>query len=270
MLIIGERINGMFKKVGEAIAARDKKAIRDLARRELEAGAGMLDVNVGTAARDREGAMAWLVETIREETDAPLSIDSSNPEVVEAGLKACAGTRALINSTTAEDEKLDRLVALAVEYKAGLLGLTLDEKGIPSTKDQRVLLGAKILFKALEAGLEPGQVHIDPVVLPAKVAQEGNQTVKMLETIRELKILNDPPPRIVVGLSNISNGALKEMRPLINRTYLVMALTCGLDEAIADPFDKDLVDAMITAEMLLCKAIYADDFIKAYKASQSG
>jgi 5-methyltetrahydrofolate corrinoid/iron sulfur protein methyltransferase len=268
MLIIGERINGMFKKVEAAISTRDPKAIQDLARRQIEAGATALDVNVGTAARDKAAAMAWLVKTIREATDAPLAIDSASPDVVEAGLEACAGTRALINSTNADDAKLDRLVPLAARYGAGLLGLTLSEKGIPSTKDERVMLGAKILFKALEAGLDPAQVHLDPVVLPVKVAQEGNQTVKMLETIRELKTLNDPSPKVVIGLSNVSNGALREMRSLINRTYLVMALACGLDEAILDPFDRDLVDAMVTAEMLLCRSIYADDFLKAYWASR--
>ncbi|MHC5039915.1 MAG: dihydropteroate synthase, partial [Planctomycetota bacterium] len=235
--------------------------------KEIEAGAGMLDVNVGTAASDKAGTMAWLVETIQEVTDKPLAIDSSNPDVVEAGLKVCSN-KVLINSTTAEDEKLEKLLGLAAEYKADILGLTLDENGIPSQKDDRVMLGAKILATAMEVGLEPTQVHLDPVVLPVKFAQEGNQTVTMLETLRDIKMLNDPPPKTAVGLSNISNSAAKNMRSLINRTYLVMCLTCGLDEAIVDPFDTDLVEAMITTELLLCKAIYADDFIKAYKASQ--
>jgi cobalamin-dependent methionine synthase I len=175
MLIIGERINGMFHKVAEAVAAKDKAAVQDLARRQVEAGAGMLDVNVGTAARDKAGAMRWLVETVREAVDVPLAIDSSSPEVVEAGLKACAGGKALINSTTAEDEKLDRLVALAAAYQADLLGLTLDEKGIPSTKEARVMLGAKILFKALEAGLEPTRIHLDPVVPPSRSPRKATR-----------------------------------------------------------------------------------------------
>jgi 5-methyltetrahydrofolate corrinoid/iron sulfur protein methyltransferase len=267
MLIIGERINGMFKKMGAAIGDQDKGPIQEMAKREIEAGAGMLDVNVGTAAKDKAGAMAWLVETIQEVTDTPLAIDSSNPQVVEAGLKVCKNP-ALINSTTAEDAKLEALLGLAVEYKADILGLTLDENGIPSTKDERVMLGAKIMAMGMEMGLEPKQIYIDPVVLPVKFAQEGNQTVVMLDTLREIKMLNDPPPMTAVGLSNISNGCAKKMRPLVNRTYLTMCLTCGLDSAIIDPFDTELVEAMITTELLLCKAIYADDFIKAYKASQ--
>ncbi len=267
MLIIGERINGMFKKMKAAIGEQDKGPIQEMARKEIEAGAGMLDVNVGTAARDKAGAMQWLIETIQEVTDTPLAIDSSNPGVVEAGLKVCS-SKAMINSTTAEDEKLEQLLKLAVDYKADILGLTLDENGIPSQKDERVMLGAKILAAAMDAGLDATQVHLDPVVLPVKFAQEGNQTVVMLDTIRDLKLLNDPPPKTAVGLSNISNGCTKQMRSLVNRTYLTMCLTCGLDEAIIDPFDNDLVEAMITTELLLCKAIFADDFIKAYKASQ--
>ncbi|MHC4780490.1 MAG: dihydropteroate synthase [Planctomycetota bacterium] len=266
MLIIGERINGMFKKMGAAIAAKEKGPIQQMALKQIEAGAGMLDVNVGTAAEDKLGAMQWLVETIQEVTDKPLAIDSSNPEVVEAGLKVCS-SHALINSTTAEDAKLETLLGLAVEYKADILGLTLDENGIPSTKDERVMLGAKILMMAMEMGMEATQVYLDPVALPVKFAQEGNQTVAMLEVMRDLKQLNDPAPLTTLGLSNISNGCMKNMRSLVNRTYLVMCLTCGLDSAITDPFDTDLVEAMIATELLLCKAIYADDFIKAYRAS---
>ncbi|MHC4601324.1 MAG: dihydropteroate synthase [Planctomycetota bacterium] len=267
MLIIGERINGMFKKMGAAIAANDKGPIQQMALKQIEAGAGMLDVNVGTAAKDKAGAMQWLVETIQEVTDKPLAIDSSNPGVVEAGLKVCSN-RALINSTTAEDAKLESLLGLAVEYKADILGLTLDENGIPSTKDERVMLGAKILMMAMELGLDAKQVYLDPVVLPVKFAQEGNQTVAMLEVMRELKSINDPPPMTAIGLSNISNGCMKNMRSLVNRTYMVMCLANGLDSAITDPFDTDLVEAMITAELLMCRSIYADDFIKAYRASQ--
>jgi len=266
MLIIGERINGMFKKMGAAIGAGDKKPIQEMALKEIEAGAGMLDVNVGTASKDKAGAMQWLIETIQEVTDMPLAIDSSNPGVVEAGLKVCKN-KALINSTTAEDEKLEALLGLAVEYKADILGLTLDENGIPSTKDERVMLAAKIMATGMEMGLEPRQIYIDPVVLPVKFAQEGNQTVAMLETLRDIKILNDPPPMTAIGLSNIANSAMKSMRSLINRTYLCMCITCGLDSAILDPFDTDLVEAMITTELLMCKAIYADDFIKAYRVS---
>jgi 5-methyltetrahydrofolate corrinoid/iron sulfur protein methyltransferase len=266
MLIIGERLNGMFKRVKKAIAEKNKDEIIAVAKEQLDDGANMIDINVGTAAADQAGTMAWLVETVQEAFPGTLlGIDSSKPEVLEAGLKACTNP-ALINSTTAEDEKLEKLLGLAVEHKADILGLTLDENGIPSQKDERVALGAKILMMAMEMGLDAEQVYLDPVVLPVKFGQD--QCLGMIEAIRDIKTaLNDPPPKTAIGLSNISNGAPKNMRSLINRTYLVMCVAAGLDGAIMDPHDTELVDAMITAELLMNKQIYSDSFLKAYRSS---
>ncbi len=267
MLLIGERLNGMFKRVKNAIERKDRAGIAAVVAEQRQAGAGMIDVNVGTAAADQEGAMKWLVETVQEKFPGlPLAIDSSKPEVVRAGLSVCHSP-ALINSTTAEDAKLEKLVGMAVDYKTDLLGLTLDENGIPSRKDERVALAAKILMAAREAGLPPSRVYIDPVVLPVKFGQD--QCLAMVEAIRDIKTsLNDPPPKTAVGLSNVSNGAPRETRPLINRTYLVMCLAAGLDAAIADPFDADLADAMIATELLLNKQIYSDSFLEAFRASR--
>ncbi|MFH1231220.1 MAG: dihydropteroate synthase [Planctomycetota bacterium] len=260
MLVIGERINGMFKAVRKAIQEKDKKTIQDIAKKQVEAGAKMLDVNVGPAAADDVAAMQWLVEIIQEVVDVPLAIDSAKPPVIKAGLKSCK-KKALINSTTGEAEKLNTLVGLAKEYKAGLLGLTMDEKGIPDSIQSRLEIGLRILAAAMEAGIPTDDVHLDPVILPVKFGQA--QIGLMFQTIRELKSLADPPPKIVCGLSNVSQGCLD--RPLVNRTALVMALACGLDEAIVDPLDTQLMDAMITAELLMNKFIYCDSYLIAYR-----
>jgi 5-methyltetrahydrofolate corrinoid/iron sulfur protein methyltransferase len=260
MLVIGERINGMFKKVGKAIREKDKGFIQELAQKQVEGGARMLDVNVGPAAADPISAIQWLVETIQEVCEVPLAIDSANPEVIEAGLKVCQ-KKALINSTTGEEKKLKTILELAVKYKAGVLGLAMDEKGIPSETSARTEIGLKILAACMEAGIPTEDLHLDPVVLPVKFAQP--QCGVMLETIREFKLLSSPPPHIVIGLSNISQGT--KIRSLINRTYLVMAIACGLDEAIFDPLDQELMNAMITAELLLNKNIYCDSYLDAYK-----
>jgi len=260
MIVIGERINGMFKAVRKAIQAQDKAAIQDIAKKQIEAGANMLDVNVGPAAADEVAAMQWLVETIQEVTDIPLAIDSAKPPVVRAGLKACK-KKALINSTTGETEKLTTLIGLAKEFNAGILGLTMDEKGIPDSIQARMEIGLKILAAAMEAGIPTDDVHLDPVILPVKFGQP--QIKILLHTIRELKQLSDPAPKIVCGLSNVSQGTLD--RPMVNRTALVMALAWGLDEAIVDPNDKELMDAMITAELLLNKFIYCDSYLTAYR-----
>ncbi len=259
MIVIGERINGMFKAVRKGIQEKDKKIIQDIARKEVECGARILDVNVGPAAADEVAAMQWLVETIQEVTDTTLSIDSAKPPVIEAGLKACK-KKALINSTTGEQAKLETLVGLAKKYNAGLLGLCMDEKGIPDSIQARLEIGLRILACAMEAGISTDDIHLDPVVLPVKFGQ--SQTPMMFQTIRELKTLSDPAPKIVCGLSNVSQGCLD--RPMVNRITLVMALASGLDEAIVDPMDKNLMDAMITAELLLNKFIYCDSYLTAY------
>ena len=260
MIAIGERINGMFKAVRQAIQEKDKKIIQEIAKKQVAAGARILDVNVGPAATDEVAAMRWLVETIQEVTDTPLSIDSAKPPVIEAGLKTCK-KKALINSTTGEQAKLEILVGLAKKYNAGLLGLCIDEKGIPDSIQARLEIGLRILAGAMEAGISTDDIHLDPVVLPVKFGQA--QTPMMFQTIRELKTLSDPAPKIVCGLSNISQGCLD--RPMINRIALVMALASGLDEAIVDPLDKDLMDSMITAELLLNKFIYCESYLTAYR-----
>lgn len=260
MLVIGERINGMFKDVGQAIADKDKTVIQKLAKDQVTAGAGMLDVNVGPASADAHDAMKWLVETIQEAVDLPLALDSTKPDVIEEGLKL-AKKKAIINSTTAAKKKLDRLIPMAKQYGAGLIGLTMGESGIPRDKNERSEFAAQIVSACMEAQINLEDLYLDPIILPLNVAQAQAQEV--LESIREFKLLSDPPPKTVVGLSNVSQGT--EKRSLINRTFLVMAVACGLDAAIADPLDKELMDAVITADLLLNKHIYCASFLDAYR-----
>ncbi len=260
MLVIGERINGMFDAVGKAIANKDKEVIQNLAKQQVEAGADTLDVNTGPAAANQVDAMKWLVEAIQEAVDVPLSLDSTKPEVIEAGLKL-AKKKALINSTTADPEKMDALIPMAKEYKARLIGLTMDKKGIPRDRSQRSEFAAQIVTICQDMGLDLDDLYLDPVILPVNVTQP--QAVEVLEAIREIRLLSVPPPKMLVGLSNISQG-MKD-RSLINRTFLAMAIGMGLEAAIMDPLDKDLMDAMITAELLLNKNIYCDSYLEAYR-----
>ena len=260
MLVIGELINGMFKDVGKAIANKDKAVIQKLATDQTQAGAGMLDVNVGPAVADAASAMKWLVETIQEVVDTPLALDSTKPAVIEEGLKLVK-KKAMINSTTADKEKLDLLLPMAKQYNASLIGLTMGKSGIPRDRNERSQFAAEIVSACMEAGINLADLYLDPIILPVNVAQA--QVQEVLESIREFKILSDPPPKTVVGLSNVSQGT--EKRSLINRTFLVMGVACGLDAAIADPLDKELMDALITAELLLNKHIYCASFLDAYR-----
>jgi 5-methyltetrahydrofolate corrinoid/iron sulfur protein methyltransferase len=167
----------------------------------------------------------------------------------------------MINSTSADKAKLDILVPLALKYKTGLIALTLDKKGVPQDKDRRLELAAMIVADCQEKGFPLDELYIDPVVLPVNVAQA--QLEATLQVLTEFKIISQPPPKTVVGLSNVSQGT-KE-RGLVNRTFLIMAIVNGLDAAILDPLDKELMDSLITAELILNKQIYCDSFLQAYR-----
>lgn len=260
MLVIGELINGMFKDVGKAIANKDKAVIQKLATDQTQAGAGMLDVNVGPAVADAASAMKWLVQTIQEVVDTPLALDSTKPAVIEEGLKLVKN-KSMINSTTADKAKLDVLLPMAKEYGTSLIGLTMGKSGIPRDRNERSQFAAEIVSACMEAGIDLQDLYLDPIILPVNVAQA--QGLEVLESIREFKLLSEPPPKTVVGLSNVSQGT--EKRSLINRTFLVMAVACGLEGAIMDPLDKELMDALITAELLLNKHIYCASFLDAYR-----
>ena len=261
MLVIGERINGMFKDVGKAIKEKDKNIIQNLAKSQVSSGAGMLDVNVGPASADPVSAMQWLVEVIQEVTDVPLALDSTKPKVIEEGLKLVK-EKAMINSTIADKEKLDLLLPLAKQHGASIIGLTMSKKGVPRDRNQRSEFAALILTAAVEAGLSLEDLYLDPIILPVNVAQA--QSLEVLEALRELKLLSNPPVKTVLGLSNVSQGT--NHRSLINRTFLVMAQCAGLGAAIVDPLDKELMDSMTTAELLLNKNIYCDSYLDAHKA----
>ena len=260
MLVIGELINGMYKAVGKAIADRDKRVIQKIAKNQVASGAGMLDVNTGPYEKNPRDAMKWLIESIQEAVDVPLALDSTKADVIEEGLKIVK-QKAMINSTSADPEKLNVLVPLAKKYDTYLIGLTMNKKGIPRDKNERTEHAVGIITSCQEAGFNLANLYLDPIVLPVNVAQA--QGVEVLESIKEFKLLCDPAPKTVVGLSNISQGT--KQRPIINRTYLVMAITCGLSAAILDPLDKDLMDAVITAELVLNKNIYCDSFLDAYR-----
>jgi 5-methyltetrahydrofolate corrinoid/iron sulfur protein methyltransferase len=260
MFIIGELINGMYQNIGKAIKEKDKAVIQKCALEQIKEGADALDVNCGPASRDPVTDIQWLVEAIQEVTDKPLALDSSKPKVIESGLKVIKN-KVVINSTTADQEKLGLLVPLAKKYNAKLIGLTISAKGIPQNKDQRMELAAMIVAYCSDQGFPLEDLYLDPIVLPVNVAQP--QMRDILECIHEFKIISSPSPKTIVGLSNVSQGTC--VRSLVNRTFLTMAVAYGLDGAILDPKDKDLMDAGITAELILNKQIYCDSYLDAYR-----
>lgn len=260
--IIGERINGMFLDIREAIVNKDPKNVRNWAVKQAEAGAYWLDINTGPVASREEQVeiMAWLVKCAQEAVNLPCAIDTANWAAMEAGLQAHKG-KALINSATAEQAKMDVLFPMAAKYGASIVALAMNEKGVPKSADDRCALAMELLANADGYGISPVDLYIDPLVLPVNVAQEHGP--ESLEALRQIKLLSNPSPKTTIGLSNISQKAPN--RPLINRTYLAMAMCVGLDSAIMDAEDADLVDTAATASIIMNQTIYCDSYIKIFR-----
>jgi len=258
MILIGERINGLWRDIRTAIQNRDPRPIQEWARKQAQAGAHFLDVNTGPAVDEPEKVMGWLVETVQEVVDLPISIDSAKIAAIEAGLKAHKKGQPIINSTTGEPKQMEQIFTLAREYGAAVIGLAMNEKGVPKDANDRVAIALEIVATADAMGIPMSDLYIDPLVLPVSVAQDHGPEV--LETIRQVKLLADPAPKTIIGLSNVSQKA--KHRKLINRTFLVMAMAHGLDAAIVDVNDQQLLDAVATARILLNQEVYADSYLE--------
>ena len=240
MIIIGENIHVIAREVSSAIRERDVKVIQDLTKAQAEAGADYIDLNVGPMKKDPEENMQWLVSTVQEVTDLPLSIDTMNPIAMEAGLKACKG-RPLLNSASGKTDSKEQMLPLARKYECDVVISVMTDKGMPPDVDSKIESIMDTVEYANELGIPNEDVWVDPIILPVSTAGEGQRfAVVCLEFI---KILEDVLPGVksTVGLSNISNGVPDELRPLLNRTYLLMLGKAGLYSAIADPLDKELV-----------------------------
>jgi 5-methyltetrahydrofolate corrinoid/iron sulfur protein methyltransferase len=245
MLLIGEKIHIISPKVKEALAARDGAFFIELARRQRQAGAEALDLNIGPQKKAGPEVMSWLVDCMQEAVgDLTLSFDTTNLAAIEAGLrKLPKGSGAIINSTSAEEERLATVPPLAAQYGAKLIALTMAKEGIPINAEARVTLALdKLIPRAQEVGLTMDQLLIDPLVLTVSGCQE--YVPHCLEAVRLLKMVTDPPPLVNVGLSNVSNAVPAPLRPLINRTYLVMLMAVGVDAVILDPLDHDLMETI--------------------------
>ncbi|HIJ00614.1 MAG: 5-methyltetrahydrofolate corrinoid/iron sulfur protein methyltransferase [Candidatus Methanomethylophilaceae archaeon] len=258
MMIISERINGLFRSVGKAIDNKDAVRIQELVRRQEEHGATALDINIGPG-RGSEGpeAMKWLVSTVQEVTELPLCIDTPDIKTMSAGLETC-NNPVIVNSTTAEVGRMAALFPLAKEHDADIICLTMDERGIPNDAESRAEMAMLMMTTAMDYNIMPDRILLDPLVLPVAAAQD--QGWKVIEALRMFRMLNDPAPRTVVGLSNVSNGCRE--RSLINRTYLAMLMGAGLSAAIMDPEDEETMRTLKTAQVLLDQKLYCEDYLR--------
>jgi cobalamin-dependent methionine synthase I len=237
MYIIGENIHIISEKVKEALKEKNAAYFQEQAVKQVEAGAQALDLNLGPRKKDWEEVFPWLVETVEAVVDVPLSFDSTNILGIEAGLKKVTKAQPMINSTSAEPERLEKVPLLAKQYNARLIALTMGSSGIPVAADERVNIAVEYLIpRMLEIDYGMENLIIDPLVLTVSGCQE--YCPHLIDAVRTLQYAWDPPPAISVGLSNVSNAVPAENRALINRTYLAMLMGAGLQMMIANPLDE--------------------------------
>lgn len=243
MYILGENIHIISQKVKDALAARDARFFQELAVRQVEAGAQALDINLGPRKKDGEEVFPWMVEILESVTDVPLCFDSTNLLGIEAGLKKVTKAQPIINSTSAEPERLEKVPLVAKQYNSRLIALTMGASGIPVSADARVAIALEALIpRMVEVDFPITDLIIDPLVLTVSGCQE--YCPELIEAVRTLQFAWDPPPTISVGLSNVSNAVPRENRPLINRVYCAMLMGAGLQMMIADPLDEELKETI--------------------------
>ena len=260
MQIIGERINGTRKQVAKVVAERDVNFIQTLARRQVEAGAHLLDVNAGTQPDREPDDLAWLVKTVQAVASVPLSLDSANPVALAAAIKEVQQPP-LINSISGEPERLNGILPLVRDHSGSVIALAMDEKGIPPGVADRVAVIHRVIDATRRAGVPDEKVYVDPLVMSIATNTACGQIA--LDTMRAVRA-GFPAVHITSGLSNVSFGL--PVRGLINRTFLTLALAAGLDSAIMDPLDRELRAALLATEMLLGRDRHCLNYTRAYRA----
>jgi len=242
MYIIAENFHIIAPKFKQAVQDKDEGYIKDMSVKMLEAGADAIDLNIGPQKKRGHEILPWLVKVVQEAVgpDVPVVLDTTNLAAIEA---ACKVTKAqpIINSTSAEPERLASVPIVAKKYNTRLIALTMAKAGIPVGADERVTLALEHLIpRALELDFPISDLIIDPLVLTVSGCQE--YCPECVEAVRTVKFAWDPPPLTNAGLSNVSNAVPNAMRPLLNRVYMVMLMGAGIDMVIADPFDSDLME----------------------------
>ncbi len=263
MLLMGESINGTRKQVAEAIQARDAEFIKTLATDQVEAGAAVLDVNGGVAGGDEIADMTWLIETVMGVTDMQLMVDSASAAVLEHGVKVIidkGGKVPFINSISGEQARIDAALPLVEKYKCPVIALCLSEEGIPPTAEDRFAVAQQLHDLCTGVGLPAEDVWVDPLVLSVSADPAAPQV-----TMETLKLVKERlPVRTTGGLSNVSFGLPN--RPLLNRTFVAMCAGLGIDAAVLDVRNKQMIATIKSIEALRGEDNFCGAYLKAHRA----
>jgi cobalamin-dependent methionine synthase I len=258
MVIIGERINSTRKRIQEAVLKGDAELIREEVRKQVAAGADILDVNGGVAGREAE-LLCWLVGIVQEVTDVPLCLDSADPVALRRALPLCRKP-AMINSITDEQARFDAVLPLVLEFRARVIALCMSESAPPAGADARVATATRLIERLTTAGVPPGDIYVDPCVFPISTGPEHGPAV--LDSVTRIRSLY-PDVHVSAGVSNVSFGL--PGRKLVNEVFLMMLLSRGLDAAIIDPCDEGLVARVKAAEALAGRDEFCQEFLVAFR-----
>ena len=239
MLLIGESLNVINMVIGKAYKEKDPGPIAEEAKRQKEAGMDWIDINLGPARKGGPELMEFVVKTVQEAIgdSPPLCLDTSNIEAMEAGLAVHQG-KAIINSIMCRPERYEKMIPLAVKYKANMIALMWGPEGLPRDENERAALTVELVYAANEAGVPNEDIFVDGIVTPVNIQQP-----QLMSLMAFQEMLQDMAPgaKSTCGLSNISNGSPDNLRPILNQTYMVMLERKGMYSCIADAYDKGLI-----------------------------
>lgn len=259
MIIVGERINSSRKPILRAIEKRDMDFIAREAKAQAEAGANFIDVNAAARLGQEEEDIKWLVETVQGAVEVPLCIDSPNPKAIKAGLEAYQG-KALVNSISGESERAEAILPLVKSHGCAVVGLTMDDRGMPKTAQERCEIAQAIVEMVESQGIPRDDIYLDPLV--RCISAEADQGQAFLDAVGMIKDAI-PGVHVICGLSNISYGLPN--RSLLNRAFLALSMTKGLDAAIIDPTDQKLMSILRAARTLLNQDEFCLEYITAHR-----
>lgn len=259
MLIIGEKINTSLCGVEEAVKTRDKDFIQNLAKKQVDSGADVLDINVGTRIHSEVEDMKWMIGIVQEVVNVLLCVDSPRPEAIEVGLAECKG-KAMVNSITAEKKRMEELLPLIERFGCKIIALTMDDEGIPEDIERRYEIADKLIGALTKAGISLSDIYIDPLVRP--VSTDSSSGLIVLKSIKKI-MSSFEHVHTICGLSNISFGLPK--RDVLNKSFLLFAMSMGLDSAILDPLDREMMAMVRAGEVLLGKDEYCLKYLTSFR-----
>ncbi|ATW28144.1 methyltetrahydrofolate cobalamin methyltransferase [Candidatus Formimonas warabiya] len=260
MLIVGELINTSRKAINELVEKRDGEGIKKIAIDQLEAGANYIDVNCGTQVFNEIETMEWLVNTVQEAVQAPLCLDSPNPQAIEAGLALARYGQPMINSITGEKERFEQILPLVLKYQAKIMALCMDDHGMPNTGTERMKVARALHGRLTEAGVPEENIYFDPLVKPISVG--NNAGIEVLDTV-DLITKEFPQVHKICGLSNISFGLPN--RAVLNRLFMVLTMGRGMDGYILNPLDKTMMGFVYGAQALLAQDAFCMGYLTAHR-----